>query len=218
MRFFPAICAAILLAIPASAQTPDAIQKPARTVRGQALVSQQDPALTLEFDKAFQYAGSQRFTLYGVADAEQHFFVDVAKDGTIKRLYWVQFEAYLPSNGHTYNYTDPQVEFAGLKWFARGGASSSNPAGLRPDSDRARAIALLTAKGWKIPAEVLTQRLVTMTDDTRRKELMIIYAEDLAPTGFKAADLRPGGSAETKSVQLMEKLLEHAKAGIRISK
>lgn len=34
------------------------------------------------------YAGTQRFELYGVADAEQHFFVEL--DGTrVKRLLWI---------------------------------------------------------------------------------------------------------------------------------
>ena len=38
-------------------------------------------------------------------------------------------------------------------------------------------------------------RLVHLLDEQKRKELMIIYGEDLAPTGFTAADLKKGGKA-----------------------
>src|SRR5574341_224044 len=83
-------------------------QKPAqqlsRTVKGQILTSTETPAVKLEFDKAFKYVGGHDFILYEVARAEQHFFVDADKEGRIKRVYWVQFEGYLPSNTHSYRY------------------------------------------------------------------------------------------------------------------
>ena len=72
-----------------------------RTVSGQVLKSKDTPAVQLEFDKAFKYAGGHSFVLYDVANAEQYFFVDADKEGRIKRFYWVQFEGYLPANTHT---------------------------------------------------------------------------------------------------------------------
>src|SRR4030095_5927151 len=86
-----------------------------RTVKGQELVSTQQPAVRLKFDKAFKYVGTQTFVLYDVANAEQHFFVDADNDGRIKRLYWVQFEGYLPSNTHSYDYkSEKKVAIGGL--------------------------------------------------------------------------------------------------------
>ena len=57
---------------------------------------------TITFDLAVSHIGSQRFTLYGVADAEQHFFVDADLSNTIRRFYWLQFEHYLASNNDHY--------------------------------------------------------------------------------------------------------------------
>src|SRR5262249_15456498 len=67
-------------------------QAPERTVQDQVLHSRSLPAADLAFDPQFKYAGAQRFELYGVADAEQHFFVDANAGHEIQRLYWVQFE------------------------------------------------------------------------------------------------------------------------------
>ena len=43
----------------------------ARTVSGNDLISDFDPAAVLRFDPAFKHIGGQKFILYGVADTEQ---------------------------------------------------------------------------------------------------------------------------------------------------
>ncbi|HEU4929285.1 MAG TPA: hypothetical protein VFU38_05595, partial [Candidatus Krumholzibacteria bacterium] len=48
--------------------------KPVRTVNGQVLTSTAMPAVAIEFDEEFKYAGTQSFVLYDVANCEQHFF------------------------------------------------------------------------------------------------------------------------------------------------
>src|ERR1044071_6607586 len=109
-----------------------------RTVSGQVLTSKDMPAVKLEFDKAFKYAGAQSFVLYDVANAEQHFFVDADKDGRVKRLYWIQFEGYLPTNTHSYNYKSPKiVNHGGLDFFADAFPRSLKGDLGRPDSDGA---------------------------------------------------------------------------------
>lgn len=50
-----------------------------------------------------QYIGGQKFILYGVADTEQHFFVETDDDDKLTSVYWVQFEAYLPEKPYTYD-------------------------------------------------------------------------------------------------------------------
>ena len=109
-RFLALITIGIALSLFASAQTNPPIT---RTVSGQVLTSKDTPAVRLEFDKAFKYAGAQSFVLYGVANAEQHFFVDADKDGRMKRFFWVQFEGYLPTNTNSYNYKSPKIVNAG---------------------------------------------------------------------------------------------------------
>jgi hypothetical protein len=176
------------------------------------------PALSLKFDNAFKYIGGQDFILYDVARAEQHFFVDADKEGKIKRLYWVQFEGYLPDNSHTYRYkVDKSVKIGGLDFIADA-APRNTRAGLgRPDSDANRGRAFLEAKGYRMAGDdILTQRLVHLVDEAKRNELMIIYMEDLSGRGLTAADLSPNGRAASQWDEISKGLLERALKGIEV--
>jgi hypothetical protein len=57
-------------------------------------------------------------------------------------------------------------------------------------------------------------RLVHLLDAQKRKELMIIYGEDLAGTGFTAADLKEGGKAYDQWPKIEEGLIQRAKSSI----
>ena len=191
-----------------------------RTVKDRTLTSTQMPAVRLEFSQPFKYAGGHSFILYEVADAEQHFFVDADKDGRIKRFYWVQFEAYLPSNKHTYDYKSPKtINIGGLDFFADAFARNIKANPGRPDSDGSRARTFLTSKGYRLGSdEVLSQRLVHLVDQTKRSELMIIYLEDLSLMNLTAADLAKGGKAADQWDAISKGLLERATSGIKLSR
>src|SRR5215510_4280105 len=148
-----------------------------RTVSGQVLTSKDTPSVRLEFDKAFKYAGNQSFVLYDVANAEQHFFVDADRDGRIKRFFWIQFEGYLPTNTHSYNYKSTKiVNIGGFDFIADAYPRSLKGDLGRPDSDGNRARAFLAGKGYRMAStEFVSQRLVHLVDRARRNELMIIY-------------------------------------------
>ena len=190
------------------------------TVKGQVLTSTDMPAVKIEFDKAFRYIGSQSFVLYDVGNAEQHFFVDADKDGRMKRFYWIQFEGYLPTNTHSYNYKSPKVVNAGgLDFFADAYPRSLNGNLGRPDSDGARARAFFAQKGLRmVGTEFISQRLVHLVDEAKRNELMIIYVEDLTGTGLTAADLSEGGSARARWPEISQGLLDRALKNMKVSK
>ena len=191
-----------------------------RTAKGNILSSPETPKLKLKFDKAFKYVGGHTFILYDVARAEQHFFVDADEDGNISRLYWVQFEGYLPSNTHTYDYKSPKkVNIGGLDFFADTWARKVDPKQGRPDSDGAKAQQFLAAKGYNIASdEVMMQRLVNMVTPDNRSELMIIYLEVLTPTSYKAADLNEGGKAAAQWPDISKGLLVRAQKGMKIER
>lgn len=158
------------------------------------MISTTLPAAVLEVDPALHYAGTQTFELYGVATAEQHFFVEL--DGTrVKRMLWVQYEGYLPSNTHTYNSGDSTVALSGKTFHRRVRAARLPDSEPRPDSDGAKARAFIEGKGWKIGPDVLMERLLWYLDTPARHEMMLIYFEDPADLGLTAADLNPGGRA-----------------------
>ena len=168
-----------------------------RKVEDNRIVSAALPAATLEVTRGMEYAGAQIFELYGVATAEQHFFVE--RDGTrIKRLLWVQYEGYHPSNTHTYNYRDSTVAHSGRSWHRRIGAIKAPETESRPDSDGARMRAYLRSKGWSMGPELIMERLVWILDSPARNELMLIYMEDLGDQGLTAADVSEGGKARDR--------------------
>lgn len=211
--------AILVLSILARAQTASEMNlQNLRSADRGTLSSPEMPNLKLRFDNAFKYAGGHTFILYGVARAEQHFFVDADKDGNISRLYWIQFEGYLPSNTHAYDYDSPKkVNIGGLDFFADAWTRKVDPKQGRPDSDGAKAQAFLGSKGFRIASDdVMMQRLVNMVTPDNRNELMIIYMEVLTPTGFTAADLAEGGKQFGKWAGISEALLDRAKKNLTI--
>jgi hypothetical protein len=191
-----------------------------RTVSGQVLTSKDTPAVRLEFAKPFKYVGSQSFVLYDVANAEQHFFVDADREGRVKRFFWIQFEGYLPTNTHTYNYKPTKiVNLGGFDFIADAYPRSLKGDLGRPDSDGNRAREFLAGKGFRMAStEIISQRLVHLVDEARRNELMIIYVEDLSDTGLTAADLGEGGSAHARWAEIGQGLLDRTLKNMKVSK
>jgi len=189
-----------------------------REVKGRIIKSKDTPAVELEFGKDFKYAGGQRFVLYDVANAEQHFFVDADKDGRIKRLYWVQFEGYLPSNSHTYDYKGTKsVNIGGFDFIADAWARNIKANPGRPDGDGARGRAFLESKGYRLASdETLSQRLLHFIGEKKRDELMIIYLEDMSGLGLTAADVNKGGKAEAQWKDIADALLTRAQKDMKI--
>ena len=163
---------------------------PERKVEGTTITSRHDPAIRITLPAAAQYVGAHRWDLYNVADAEVHVFVEADAHKRVQRLYWVQFEAYLPDNTHSYDYEfKEQLTHAGLLFdvSAHFGPTNRPP---KPGSDREQVMALLSKRGYQIGAESMSVRLVHLLDEAKRKELMFIYAEDLAASGFTVEELR----------------------------
>jgi hypothetical protein len=202
----------------ATQKSADVVQQPTRSVKGQIITSSEKPAVRLEFDKGFRYVGGQNFILYNVARAEQHFFVDADKDGRIKRMYWVQFEGYLPTNTNAYRYrVNKTVNIGGLEFIADAAARNIKSNQGRPDSDGARARTFLESKGYRMASDdVLWQRLVHLIGDAKRDELMIIYMEDLSGMGLTAADLASDGKAAGQWDGMAGGLLDRATKGLKI--
>ena len=83
-------------------------------------------------------------------------------------------------------------------------------------SDEDHIMALILSRGYKMPAGMMSVRLVHLLDEQKRKELMIIYSENLKPTGFAAADFKKGGKAENLWLSLEDDLLVRARQEIKI--
>jgi hypothetical protein len=215
-----AVVGPAVLSNPESVQSAQSLSssRQARSVRDRVLTSTEMPAVRIEFDKGFEYVGSHSFILYDVAHAEQHFFVDADKEGRVQRMYWVQFEGYLPTNAQVYSYkVNRTAHIGGLEFIADAYARNTKASPGRPDSDGARARAFLEDKGYRMSSDdVLSQRLVHLVDDAKRNELMIIYLEDLSGRGLTAADLAEGGRAAARWDEISKGLLERAVKGLKV--
>ncbi len=130
----------------------------------------------------------------------------------------MQFEGYLPSKPdlhHTYD-SPRHVTIGGLDFYVDTEVVPSD-AKSKPGSDGEHIRSLIRARGYKLPAERISVRLVHLLD-AKRKELMIIYVEDLATTGLPAADLKEGGQARDQWSAIVKGLLERAQKKIAIEK
>ena len=76
-----------------------------RTGQDTILRSEKLPAIQIQIDPGFKYAGSTSFILHEIARVEQHHFVVSDAERRILRQLWFQFEGYLENNNHTYDYS-----------------------------------------------------------------------------------------------------------------
>ena len=76
---------------------------------------------------------------------------------------------------------------------------------------------LLERAGYELPTDIMSVRLVHLTDETYRKELMIVYIEDLATTGHTSAQLMDGDKSVLAWDGIRNDVLRRAQKRIRIS-
>ena len=171
-----------------------------RTVSGNTLFSHNDPPVRMTFDERFEHIGGQKFILYGTADVGQHFFVEEHPDGTLKSIFWIQFEGFLPDNNYIYDYSGSplRLQIGAFDFYTDTAAGELNrffrlgwpgTTVISPASSR-------LTKG--IPCRTTTPSAACSHSGrgVNRKELLIIFMEDLAPTRWTGEALREGGEHE----------------------
>ena len=190
---------------------------PERQVADNRVISRSDPEVTIEVPSSAKYLGADRWDLYGLADCEIHVFAE-AVNGRLEAVYWIQFESILPSQPTSqYAYwSDELVTISGMYFNRRThfGPTHELP---KAASDNERVRHLLERAGYELPADIMSVRLVHLTDETYRKELMIVYIEDLAATGHTSAQLMDGDKPVLAWEGIRSDFLRRAQKRIRIS-
>jgi hypothetical protein len=201
----------------AAALTVSCCLAPEREVKNNFLTSEHDPRVRIELPASVQYVGADRWVFYGIADCELHAFVDADKQKQVQRLYWVQFEGYLPIRPelkHTYG-SPRHATIGGLDFYVDTWVNSREEKS-KPDSDGEHIRSLISEHQYMMPEGMICVRLVHLLDEAKRQELMIIYGEDLAPTGFTAADLEKDGKAYNQWPIIESGLIERAKKSVKL--
>ena len=197
---------------------------PAARVEGNAVIHRAE-AVTVRVPASASYAGGERFTLYGVADCEIHVFIEVDADRRMRRLWWIQFESYLPARPELrYDYAEgnTRLTLGGTPiWVRANPVPTTGP--MREGSDREAVFRILKRGGYPIPVEVMNVRMVQLLDDPKgtgqgRRELMIIYSENLAPTGKTLADLTTDGKPDERWTPIGKALVERAVESVQVER
>jgi len=194
------------------------VEAPERMVRNNVLTSERDPNVTVRLPEDVVYVGADRWILYDIADCELHAFVVADSKKNVQRLYWIQFEQYVPTRPdlhHTYD--SPRHTQMGGKDFYVDTWVRAGDAETTPGSDREHIEALIRSKGFKMPAGMMYVRLVHLLDEQKRKELMIIYGEDVGPSGFTAPELDKGGAHLDRWAAMSGALIERAQQKITLN-
>lgn len=211
-----ALIASLSLLCATSALHASETLKPIRTVEGNVVTSTIDPAVTITVPKTARYAGADRWILFGVADCEIHVFFEADAQKKIKRIYWVQFEGYIPSKPNLrYQPKSSREETLGeLPFFARPrfGSMAEAP---RPDSDAARVFGMLQSLGYQLPAHMMNATFIHYFGDMR-KELMIIVMEDMASIGRTSEQLLDGDKARPEWGEIGEAIIRDAKRSVSV--
>ena len=209
--------ACLLLSVGAFGQAVDkASAGSERRVEGQAIVSQALPKATLKIAKPFRFVWTQQGNRYGNAQAEQYLFVKAGFHGMVDRFYWIQFEHFLPTNKHTYNYDATRTTQIGNLQFVYDVRSWPNYAAIHasdPASDGAAIERLLAKHGLSLPERAVQVRMFHLPSADHRAELMIIYGEALPSNS--SVPVREGGvelDAESAASAMM--FLDHARRGL----
>ncbi len=193
------------------------LRSPERKVEGNAITSEREPRVRIRLPKSVEYVGADRWVLYDIADCELHAFVEADGEKNVQRLYWVQFEGYVPSRPELqHKYDSPRHAKIGAMDFYVDTWVRPDNAETQAGSDREHIETLIRQKGYKMPAGMMYVRLVHLLDEQKRKELMISYGENLAPGGFAAAELQEGGKAHDQWPAIENGLIERAEKKIWI--
>ncbi len=190
---------------------------PERQVNGNIISSKRDPQVRIQLPKSAQYVGADRWILYDMADCELHAFIEADEQKNVERLYWVQFEGYLsskPELAHTYD-SPRHAQLGSMDFYVDTWVRASNDV-VQSGSDRQHIEALISARGYKMPAGMMYVRLVHLLDAAKRKELMIIYGEDLGPSGFTADDLQENGRGRERWPSIEQALIARAEQKIAV--
>lgn len=159
-----------------------------RMVDSHTLVSDSQPAVVVEVAAGFAYVGRPQFILSDVASVDAFVFA-VGDEGRPARLLVVQFEGYLESNDHTFDYSFADTILLGNRQFH----TDTTVVALSPPpprgSDMGRVLDLPRRRHYPLSGRATVMRFVYLPDAARRNELLILYAEavgeGVVDTGFE---------------------------------
>ncbi|GAB5519961.1 MAG: hypothetical protein RhofKO_22120 [Rhodothermales bacterium] len=188
-------------------------------VQGHVLMSNNLPEAHIVLPETATFIGSMRFDLYDVADTEVYLFAEAGLDSTIDRLYWIQFEAYLPTVPNAVyepgRRGEPLVRLGEMNLFYRARFGSRNDE-MPEGSEAARVVDMVSDAGYAMPGETMSAQFHQVVHPDRRSEIIVIYVESLANIDLTVEEILADGREGEAMYQLHERALPRAQERIKI--
>jgi hypothetical protein len=206
-----------LLALPllVTATPAATVAAPERKAEQRHISSAKDPAVKITLPRKARYVGGDRWPLYDVADCELHIFVEADRNKRVQRIYWIQFEQYLPSvpdykyDGYANSPLNKAEQHWGQTFYVRprfGPTAGPHKAG----SDTERMDAIIAKAGYTLPPHMLNVRFVRILDAEQRKEMLLLYSEDMALSGETFEALIDGDKPSKRWEEIAPALVQRA--------
>ncbi|HKR66060.1 MAG TPA: alpha/beta fold hydrolase, partial [Thermoanaerobaculia bacterium] len=137
--------------------------------------------VVLDVDRSLTYIGRIGIDIRDAAHAERVIFATADANGNVQRLWIAQFEKMLPQHRGAYDaHDDHQVTIGDLTFNqAQGRYSFPAAVAAKPGLEADQTRAFLAQHNIRIDADLAIARFETLTDATRRAELIVFYWEPL---------------------------------------
>ena len=147
-------------------------------------------SLKLMVSDEFNYIGSQEILVYDISKVFNYVFTtptnNEREDRVTSKLLFLQYEYYLPEFKQPYNYKSTDlITLGGIVWQRDNFLFRSTYDDWNPKSDGYQLMTFLEKKNLKHPEWVWNNRLVTMLNDEKTQELLIIYLEEVPQDRLK---------------------------------
>lgn len=181
-----------------------------------------NPRANITISPDYKYVGGQKFILYGSADVEQHFFIKAHQDGLIESAFLLQFESVKSGVDWQYDYSDAQsrTQIGPFKFYTDVAPLSLHPifSHGKPGTDFNLESKYLSSKGYHYPKDYVWARLVHLPTEDKRKELLVVFTDDLVSKGLQKQDLEPGGDHHNEWKSISTAHIEKVKRSIDFQK
>lgn len=174
------------------------------------------PKTEIVLDSALSYIGAEEYVLFGATKVNVHLFAEVFEK-KIERLCWIQFEENLPFNNIPYDYSGSQkiTTINNFDYYDDFWIWNIANRVRKPGSDVEHVMNLIEKNGLKLGPEIIEIRWVRL-DKSKRKELMLIFIEDLEKHGLNMDVLTQDFTAPDIVSRLENEVRERAFNSIQI--
>jgi len=153
-----------------------------RFVEDNVFTSTHAPSVRIAVDRQLQFLGQIDFS--SGSDETERYLFGATRDQTVERLFVVEVAASEARHSEDASGSVDEIEIDGATYRHTTRAfNNAEQIRQRPAAAMARTTAYLEQQGLSLPSELVTSRLARTADPERRKQISILYFEDLKLAG-----------------------------------